>query len=78
MNKRIRLSISPGDLRAGSVFLPPGRILVAETVPLVSEPPGNSSELQAHAGFFLRIEKPQWFFNMHHRPAACGPQGGDA
>jgi hypothetical protein len=44
--------IVPGDLRAGNVFLEPVRTL-EETTPQVSEPPGNSEEFQAHAGFFL-------------------------
>jgi hypothetical protein len=35
-----------------------------ETIPLVSEPPGNFAEFQAHAvSHLLRIEKPPWFFN---------------
>jgi hypothetical protein len=55
--------IVPGDLCAGNVFHPPVRILVDETNPLVSEPPGNSEEFQAHAAFFLSVEKPSGFFN---------------
>lgn len=37
--------IVSGDLRAGNVFLPPGRRLVGETNPLVSEAPGNSRDV---------------------------------
>jgi hypothetical protein len=48
----------PGDLCAGNVFLEPVRTLVEETIPTVSAPPGNSEEFQAHAGFFLCVQKP--------------------
>jgi len=38
---------------AGNVFLLPVRTPVEETIPLGSEPPGNSAEFQARAAFLL-------------------------
>jgi len=35
--------IVPGDLCVGNVFHQPVRTLVDETIPCVSEPPGNSA-----------------------------------
>jgi len=55
--------ILPSNPCAGNVFQEPVRTLVGETTPSVSGPPGNSSEFQARAGFFLRAKKPSWFFN---------------
>jgi hypothetical protein len=54
----VKASIVSGDLRAGNVFQPSGRTLVDETIPQVSEPPGNPAGFQAHAEFFRRVEKP--------------------
>jgi hypothetical protein len=50
-------------LQAGTIFAISSN-LVAITVPLVSTPPGNSTELQAHAGFFLHDEKPSGFLSL--------------
>jgi hypothetical protein len=54
---RPHLQFVSGDLRAGYAFHPPVRTPVDEIIPEVREPPENSSEFQALADFFLRIEK---------------------
>jgi hypothetical protein len=43
-------------MRAGNVFHQSVHTLVDETIPLVSKPPGNSTEFQACAGFFFALK----------------------
>jgi hypothetical protein len=57
-NGRVLLPIVSGDTRAGNAFLPPVHTLVVETLPIVSEPPGNPAGFQARAELPSRVEKP--------------------
>ncbi len=67
--KPARASIAPGGMYAGSGIAPPVRILggaihtFGQCAARCPVPPGNSSEFQAHAGLFFRIEKIAEFFD---------------
>jgi hypothetical protein len=62
LSNPVKALIVPGDMRAGNVFPQSVHTLVEETIPSVSEPPGNSVEFQARAAFLFCVEKPLGFF----------------
>jgi len=49
---------------AGSAFQSSVRKLVSETIPQVSEPPGNAAAFQASAVFLQCVEKPSGFSTL--------------